>query len=649
MKITKGKHPSRRPTWRGRTLFASILLSGAALTPGAHAQRLFSENFDALSFGPNPEEASKGAAVWTKTPPTGWAIDDTGMPGYGTADYAANDGRTEWAGWSFADARWWPTVDNQRRAEFLLATGGAAIADPDEWDDATHLKGLFNSYLTTPEISVAGKAANSLVISFDSSWRPEGRDDGGANWPVNEAGEPINNQTAVITAKWDNGAEVEVLRWDSISDSPTFHPDAPNEMVLAELKNPAGAQKLTLKFGLIEGANDWWWAFDNLAVGEPPFASGISGTGIGFNARIREGLGKTVNESAAITAKLDGQTITVTKSRDAELAEVLFFAHDQSPKIFAPRSSHTVELAFTSSDGRQITDTLQFVAPGYATASATPITVTGSIAETTYLSVDESKGVKLELDGTAVTGATVTRTDLTAADGSDLPDRLDIRFGVTTPFASASSHTLKLTYTTKTAQEVVETVTFDAPAYQVLPAALGTALGTGADAGIRWKTHQLEGARPGGTTIAEAEKQLAGTLGASVHDPAAQVAGGYFDVPYVNFEQTPADAGNFNASSTIAEQAVGDEVIPGIPGTTGSTDNIAAEALAYVQIPTAGIYTMVVNSDDGFQVSVGNATNATYQVLGAFDGGRGSSDSVFYFNAQPGVYLFRLLYMEGGG
>jgi hypothetical protein len=57
-----------------------------------------------------------------------------------------------------------------------------------------------------------------------------------------------------------------------------------------------------------------------------------------------------------------------------------------------------------------------------------------------------------------------------------------------------------------------------------------------------------------------------------------------------------------------------------------------------------------VNSDDGFQVSVGTTNNVKSQVLGEFNGGRGSSDTQFYFEAtKAGVYLFRLLWMEGGG
>ena len=641
------KKESSPTQWRLSRPLAALLLAGVALTPSVMAQKLFFENFDGVPLGPNPEEASKGAKVWTKTPPAGWVIDDTGMPGFGTPEYAANDGRTEWSGWSFADARWWPTVDNQRRAEFLLATGAAAIADPDEWDDAPHLKGLFNSFLTTSEISVTGNAANSLALAFDSSWRPEGRDDGGANWPVDEEGNPINNQTAVITAQWDDGAPVEVLRWESSpGDGPNFHPDAPNESVITALNNPGGAQKLKLKLGLILGANDWWWAVDNLAVGVPPLVTGISGSGIGFTGRVREALGKTVNENLPITAKLDGTTVAVTSTRDAEITDLLLVAHDQSQKIFAPRSTHSVEISFTTGDGRKVTDTVQFTAPGYAVASSTPATVTAAISETTYLTVDDSKGVKLELDGVAVTGQTVTRTDLTGPDG-DLPDRLDVVLGGQA-FASGSTHSLKLTYSTTSGQEIVETVSFTSPVYATLPPALGTAAGTGADAGMKWRTHQLEVARPA-NNLADTERQLAGTLGASIHDTTSQNAQGFFDISVVNFDQAAGDAGNFNASSTVEAQVVADELIPGIPGTQGGTDNIAGEAVTYVEIPAAGIYRMVVNSDDGFQVSVGNATNPKFLVLGLFDAGRGQADTEFYFRAEKaGVYLFRLFWFEGG-
>lgn len=628
--------------------FGILLAAAATLSVPAFGQKLFYESFDTAPLGPNPEEASKGDKVWTKTPPAGWVVDDSQMPGFGTPEYAANDGRTEWAGWAFADVKWWPTVDNQRRAEFTRASGVAAIADPDEWDDAGHLKGFFNSFMTSPEINVTGKAANSLVLAFDSSWRPEGFDDGGANWPTAEDGSSINNQTAIISAQWDDGTPVEVVHWDSDNQDKAegdyFKADNDfiNEAALAELKNPAGAKKLKLKFAMVNGANDWWWAVDNVAVGEPPLVTGATGTGVGFSVRIREALGKTVNDNAAFTAKLDGQTVTVTDTRDGDVVSV---AHDQSPKIFAPGSTHSVEVTFTTGDGKTLTDGATFVAPSYASVSATPVRLTAAISETSYLAVDESKGIQLELDGAAITAKSVTRTDLTAADGSDIPDRIDVVYETATPWASGSAHALKLTFTTKTAQTVVENLSFKAPVYATLPEALGTAVGTGADAGMRWKTHQLAASRPA-NDVANVNKQLAGELGASIHDPASQAASGYFDVQYVNNQQEGLDEGNFNSSSTVEGQAVGDELIPGIPGLEGGNDNIASEVLAYVEIPAPGVYTTVVRSDDGFALYVGNATNPSFLQVGS----RTGTDTTFYFNAtKAGVYLFRLIYWENGG
>lgn len=80
--------------------------AGLLLALPASGQRLFFEDFNTVPLGRNVEEASAGERVWTKTPPAGWTLDDTGMPGYGEPDYADRDGRTEWAGWSFANVKW---------------------------------------------------------------------------------------------------------------------------------------------------------------------------------------------------------------------------------------------------------------------------------------------------------------------------------------------------------------------------------------------------------------------------------------------------------------------------------------------------------------------------------------------------------------
>lgn len=236
---------------------------------------LFFEGFDELPLGPNVNEGMPTVYpnVWTKTPPAGWTIDDSGMPGVGEDD---QDGMTEWAGWSFASKDFWGVVtDDQGRQQFTKGKKVVAVADPDEWDDRAHAVGYFNSFMTTRPISLVGVPANSAFLKFDSSWDYEAYDDcDGTKWPACPA---TNNQTATITVSYNGGAQIEVLKWDSDGGSngsynpspavsPTFHDTAYNESVTVQLNNPPGATNVVITFGLTLGGNDWWWAVDNILV-----------------------------------------------------------------------------------------------------------------------------------------------------------------------------------------------------------------------------------------------------------------------------------------------------------------------------------------------------------------------------------------------
>jgi hypothetical protein len=318
-------------------------------------------------------------------------------------------------------------------------------------------------------------------------------------------------------------------------------------------------------------------------------------------------------------------------------SERVFVSHTGT-QVFAPRSKVNVTVRFTDNTGRVVEENGSFIAPGYLTVSTTPKVITAVLTDAAWMTVKDSAGVKLELNGASITATSVTRVDNTVV----------VRYVSPSLIASGSRHTLKATYTTAAGQELTETVGFTASKYETLSAELATAVGTGTEAGMNWRTHQLAAARPGGTVLAAAELQLSGSTGASEHDAAGEV-GGVFKIDYVNFDQASAEAGNFKASG-LGELAVNDEGVPGIPGINGGIDHIVGEALTFVEVPAAGLYTMVVNSDDGFQVSVGTTNNVKSQVLGEFNGGRGSSDTQFYFEAtKAGVYLFRLLWMEGTG
>ncbi|MFG0244665.1 MAG: fibronectin type III domain-containing protein [Phycisphaerales bacterium JB052] len=199
----------------------------------------FTENFDSVPLGPGVDEGGKGNEVWTSTAPGGWLVDRSGVPAGGI---------TEWRGWNFAAPQWWADVTgDQGRSGFTQASGAAAIADPDEWDDAAREPGTFNSWLESPTIDVSMLEPSSAKLAFSSSWRPE------------------VNQRAMITASFDAGTEIVLADWQSQSGE-NFKPEAINEMVVLDLPMPQGAQQVELRFGLLDAENNWWWAIDNIVV-----------------------------------------------------------------------------------------------------------------------------------------------------------------------------------------------------------------------------------------------------------------------------------------------------------------------------------------------------------------------------------------------
>jgi hypothetical protein len=627
-KSTASKNQTRLLGW-----LLGLLLTGDVL----NAQRFFFEDFESLPLGPNVEEGLAGDAVWTKTPPAGWVADDSQMPGFGTAQ----DGIVEWAGWSFANRIWWTTTaGDQRRTEYTRGSGTVMIADPDEWDDAAHDQGFFNAFITTSPASFPVQPTNSLLVTFDSSWRPEARDDGLPNFPVDSEGNRTNDQTGVILVAYNGSTNfTEVLRWSSVSDLPTFKPDGDfiNEAASLALNNPAGVTNVSLRFGMIYAANDWWWAIDNLAVGVPPFLSSITNNGVTFTAFIAEGLGRTVDLNRPITAQLNGTNITV--SAPTREGDRVLVTYDQAPTVFVPRATYQVRLTFFNQAGQQLEETISFTAPGYASVATTPTRLTTTLTDTDFLTVNEAAAITTRLDGTNLPVSAPGRVETTVLVTNSLP--------AGQLFASGARLTLEVTYRTASGQVLVEPVPVAIPTYRPLPASIATALGTGAQPGMRWSTHQISTNR--GNAIALAEQQLAGGLGPNTADLTGAV-NGFFNIDFVNFEQGAGAAGRFQSGGE-GNFAVADAAIPGIPdGHLGGTDNIATECLTFVELPAAGLYAMVVNSDDGFQLSAGTTNNTRQIVLGRVDGGRGATDSVVYFTAPTnGVYLFRLLWFEGGG
>jgi len=202
--------------------------------------------------------------------------------------------------------------------------------------------------------------------------------------------------------------------------------------------------------------------------------------------------------------------------------------------------------------------------------------------------------------------------------------------------ASGSSHTVALSYGGKNI-----TWSFSVMNATVIPASFATPTANvdTTKSGFSIRTHQLETA-PATTSIQRAEDQLAGNLGANVADLTG-ATGGIFVKPLVNFDQSGGDAGLLN--SNTGQQ---DDLIPGIPGQTGSDDFIAMEVTGYLEL-TKGVYTFGLASDDNAKFSIGpdprDVTGATLVDIAI-----GNSSSTILVDAD-GLYPFRTVWAEGGG
>jgi hypothetical protein len=194
--------------------------------------------------------------------------------------------------------------------------------------------------------------------------------------------------------------------------------------------------------------------------------------------------------------------------------------------------------------------------------------------------------------------------------------------------------------------------------YFSLPTAgLRTDLGTGGDRGFVFRVHQLGGTRANSTPEVEAQlrgergENFADSFGGGVESTDADRPGVIFNLDEViNFDENGGAAGVFRELGDGSLLDRSDDFIPGIPGTEGSTDNIGAEILTYVEFPGAGFYRMIFNSDDGFRVTLGHNPTPDAIQLGVFNGGRGAADTVFGFAVvKPGLYPMRAIWYEGGG
>ncbi len=278
----------------------------------------------------------------------GWTVNTPRQPGIPSQ---LDLGVEEWREWALANSKWWAfDVDNQRRGEFANGFAGGstvAIADPDEWDDiqapftdpVTGITTLespenldtWDSALSSPEIPVPAGLAE-VVVDFSLSWRDEDNQDFRLTAQFtdgngNAVGLPVVLMDVVSTPNTDpkflndfTNAQFSQLVADAPSNPTNIGADVfPNGDTIAV---PAGASAIQLTFDLFNAGNDWWFAFDNLALlgessGGPIIAPGNFVVG-------GQLLYTTVTPSFTISRAIEADSYLVEISDAADFSSIVY-------------------------------------------------------------------------------------------------------------------------------------------------------------------------------------------------------------------------------------------------------------------------------------------------------------------------------------
>jgi hypothetical protein len=197
---------------------------------------------------------------------------------------------------------------------------------------------------------------------------------------------------------------------------------------------------------------------------------------------------------------------------------------------------------------------------------------------------------------------------------------------------------------------ITGTRTFVVPNYGTINASLAVAGVNTTAPGFRIKPWQ-SGAEPNHNYWSM--EQVEGLHGTNNADLTLATDGGYIDYTtnVINFNINPASLGGGDGGDFQTNNGYSDSLFPGIPGLNGLNGSTAEDILGFIRFPTAGLYTMGVNSDDGFIVTMGaNPKDRFATVLGQFDGGRGPTDTLMTFAVtNAGIYPIRLLWENGNG
>ena len=237
----------------------------------------------------------------------------------------------------------------------------------------------------------------------------------------------------------------------------------------------------------------------------------------------------------------------------------------------------------------------------------------------------------------------------------------DIKYSTDAPLEAASKYVVELFYLDEKGNSKNVPFEYTVSNYKSVGGAMRVDESLKGRRGFLVYSTQISGYQTGsgglhGNSWANAEKQIRGGYIDSFTnepylnevDPDAFVGWSYYPVIVEMVNQNlaaPTGAGNFNTGNGLE-----DEKIPGIPGWGGSNDGIACEYLALLQLDR-GVYTLGVNSDDGFSAAFcANFNDLLGQQVGFFDGVRGSTDTLFeFFVEKPGLYPFRVSWWSNDG
>ncbi len=259
-----------------------------------------------------------------------------------------------------------------------------------------------------------------------------------------------------------------------------------------------------------------------------------------------------------------------------------------------------------------------------ANASVDTVTPTVMVTLQNHDTTVDTTTVKLSVNGSAATGATVTKT----ATGAT------VNYALSPLPASGTSNTAVITFKDSEGVEVRTEWQFVVRYTSLDPATRLTAKGKTRG----FKLHVVQAPSDGGSlenSLDRAENQLA--TGSSI----PRVVDTNAVATLINFnKRTGESAGHFTE----------DVMVPGIdPDTTGNGDNdFAVEILTYLEL-TAGVHRFGATTDDGYKVASGAMPIAASVVPIAFYNGGAGDETFDFYVAQAGFYPFRMVWYERAG